>query len=87
VTDIRVALQGRHATWPPGRWQDISTIRASTSNSFAEHIFPASAGGVVETLISFGLHMFLDGGLRLVAVATGGATQAGDSVVGEIKAW
>jgi hypothetical protein len=31
--------------------------------------------------------MFFDGCLRLVAEATGGATQAGDSVVGEIKAW
>jgi hypothetical protein len=41
---------------------------------------------MVATLQPFDQHMFFDGGLRLVAEATGGATRDGDSVVGEIKA-
>ena len=91
LTDIRVKLQGRHASWPAGVWQDIPTTKGSTQASppVAEQVFTASAGAtIVDSLQCLsGQHKFYSGGFQIVAKATAAATKPGDTVAGEIMAW
>ena len=92
VTDIRVKLQGRHASWAPGVWQDIPTVKGSapTAAPVAEQVFAVAAGTTISDTLDVldGHHKFYSGGMQLVAKATGaGPVKAGDSATADVNAW
>ena len=92
LTDIRVKLQGRHSSWPPGVWQDIPTVKGSapTAAPVAEQVFAVAAGTTISDTLEIldGHHKFYSGGMQLVAKATGaGPVKNGDSVVADVNAW